>query len=328
MSSKPARQARAFGVIGALLVSLWGCSTERSAGDLISPDDVGVIVVDATLIVGNLLPPVIVRRTVTPETPYNDESARVHGAIVTLSAEATASDSAFSIQYPEQDPGEYWGGPRPVVSPDRDYHLRVEVPDGRVVTASTHTPQSLQIDGWLLLDESSLAVRDTLISFDTGLPPDSIYRRNTLTYQDGLLEARFQRVRCAGYQVGLKSLDEDSPLVIDADFLSDEDIANLTRDPVSPPFEAANGTVRLPWFAIFFEGRYRVRIFAVDRNWYDLIRTLPALGGDNSGFGGNAGDRFEKPTFHVEGGIGLFGSASMGEIGFNIEPRPEGAPAP
>jgi hypothetical protein len=50
-----------------------------------------------------------------------------------------------------------------------------------------------------------------------------------------------------------------------------------------------------------------------------LILTLPEFSG---GFGGNAGDDFARPKFNVNGGIGLFGSASADSIGFFILPRP------
>ena len=87
-------------------------------------------------------------------------------------------------------------------------------------------------------------------------------------------------------------------------------------------FSGNDGFVRLPWFAIFFEGRYQIKVWATDRNWDDLVRSTPNLN-DGAGFGGNAGDGFEKPIFHVEGGIGLFGSASIDSIGFRILPAAE-----
>ena len=37
---------------------------------------------------------------------------------------------------------------------------------------------------------------------------------------------------------------------------------------------------------------------------------------------GLAGDNFERPLFHVNGGIGIFGSASVDSVGFVVLPRP------
>ena len=74
----------------------------------------------------------------------------------------------------------------------------------------------------------------------------------------------------------------------------------------------------MPWVAVYFQGRYQVKVFAVDTNWYDFIRSDPQSAGGGPGFGGNAGDSFERPIFHVDGGIGLFGSAAVDSIGFRV----------
>ena len=83
--------------------------------------------------------------------------------------------------------------------------------------------------------------------------------------------------------------------------------------------EADDGRARLPWFAIAFEGRHILRLFAVDANWFDFIRMN--LADDRGGFGGLAGDAFERPVFQLEGAIGLFGSAAADSVGIVILPR-------
>ena len=67
----------------------------------------------------------------------------------------------------------------------------------------------------------------------------------------------------------------------------------------SPPLEPRDGTVRLPWLAILFEGRYVLKVWSMDANWFDLARTDPALGAGGAGFGGQAGDSFERPIFDL-----------------------------
>jgi hypothetical protein len=142
-----------------------------------------------------------------------------------------------------------------------------------------------------------------------------------VVYLDGLLEARFQRIDVPGYQIGNFSLDPGSEFVIRADFLDEEDYRKLKRQTSSPAIQAPDGNLRLPWFAIYYAGRHLTRIYALDRNWYDWARSSNREGG--GGFGGLAGDSFERPIFHVEGGIGLFGSASVDSIGYVILPRPK-----
>ena len=90
--------------------------------------------------------------------------------------------------------------------------------------------------------------------------------------------------------------------------------------------EAPDGNLRMPWFIVGFAGRHVIRVYAVDKNWFDLIRSVPEFyqDDDDGAFqqGGLAGDNFERPLFHVDGGIGIFGSASVDSVGFVVLPRP------
>jgi hypothetical protein len=107
--------------------------------------------------------------------------------------------------------------------------------------------------------------------------------------------------------------------VIGPELFDPVDLEELDRALSSPAFEALESRVKFPWLTIYSQGRYKIRVFAVDENWYQLILTLSEF---QSGFGGNIGDFFTRPSFSVEGGIGLFGSASVDSIGFFILPRP------
>lgn len=302
-------------VIFVVLLVLAGCTTDRDPGDLFAPNEVGILVVDATLIVGDTYPRVLLSRTLAPDGPFSESAAAVSGATVSIRSDAgTAS-------YIEYEPGVYL----PVtytrrIAPTTTYHLEVRTAEGELLTASTTTPAAFVMDGWFLLDENDGTIIRRLSTFaEFG---DSLYKQpqNTLVYQQGLLEGRFDRGDYVAFQVGLWSLDEDSPFLIDPDFFEEEDFDDLNRRIASPPFDAPDGFVRLPWFAIYFEGRYLISVFAIDRNWYDLARSLPEFSGGGPGFGGQAGDDFERPIFHVEGGIGLFGSAAVDVIGFTVVP--------
>ena len=99
----------------------------------------------------------------------------------------------------------------------------------------------------------------------------------------------------------------------------DADFQDFERETSSPPLEVAEGNLRLPWFAIAFGGRHQLKIYALDDNWYDFARSSPET--QNNAFGGLAGDNFERPIFSIEGGIGLFGSASIDSLGFFVLPR-------
>ena len=61
-----------------------GCSTERKPGDLLAPEGIGQIVVDARLIVGQEMPRVLLRKTQSPAEPYDRNAATVAGADVRI----------------------------------------------------------------------------------------------------------------------------------------------------------------------------------------------------------------------------------------------------
>ena len=303
-------------VLLAALALLAGCSTDREAGELYGPSEGDVLVVDAILWVDSPLPTIFLSRSVDPSVvPDGSEVETGAGVLVTY--------EGITVGYLESPlfPGQYRPNGFHPVLPETEYELLVITTRGERVTARTTTPPRFDVSSWLLLDESDQSIRRELRTFaELG---DSVYAalENQMVYTDGLLEARFDRPEVPAFQVGVFSLDLDSDFVIDPAFFDPEDFEELERQNASPALDGTDGTLRLPWFAIFYEGRHLIRAYALDGNWYDLIRSDPVLSGGGPGFGGNAGDNFQRPIFHVEGGIGLFGSASVDSVGLNILPR-------
>lgn len=303
-----------------LLIVLMICSLAACGErEVFRPQDVDVLVVDAVLTVDQPLPPVLLSRTLAPDVPYAPLTAGEGGATVWIDLE-----DGGRVSYRESvvESGRYLPeGPEHTVLPGSTYVLGVRTALGEDLGATTLTPPRLRVREWLRLDSTATVTLGRLLTFgDAG---DTVYTapENRLVWGDGLLEARLQRdPEVVAYQVALFSLDLDSDFAIDPDFFEPEDFESLERNNSSPMFEAREGSVRLPWFAVFFEGRYLVKVYATDHNWYDLVRTSPTLS-QGGGFGGNAGDSFERPLFHVEGGIGLFGSASVDSVGFSVVGR-------
>lgn len=315
-------------VLACLLAFAGGCSGERDPGDLLGPQGAGTIVVDARLITLDRFPPLYLTVTQSPDRPFDRQASGVVGADVLL----TTADGD-TIWYADYEDGMYMPvGSNPdtpnEVRPRTTYRLRAVTAEGRVVTAETTTPDTFRVREWLLVDRSTFGVRQRLSAPPPIYPdfyvPDSVYRAdsNQLLYQDGLVEARFDRGNAVAFQMALFNIEINSPLLIDADFLDEEDKLSLERESSSPPLDAPDGYVRLPWLAVWYEGRHRFVVYSVDRNWYDLARSLRFYGPSGLGFGSNAGDYFERPIFHVQGGIGLFGSASMDQTGFTVWPGP------
>jgi hypothetical protein len=305
------RLRRRIVVTVVLALALAACSG-RDPSTLFAPD-AGTLVVSATLITGQLMPPIFITETVAPDEPLDDLSS-----VVVREAVVNVSFGSITLTYAEDASGIYWPPPgAPLVLYGTTYRLLVVAPNGRTLRAATTTPDSFVVDQWVLLDDTGTRVLRTLKPFNEFSDPDSAYTHpdNQLVYTEGLLEAQFRRGPEWGYQVGLFALADTLVRSNDSDLIEDED---LDRELSSNAIEALDGKIRLPWFAIQWEGPFMTRIFRVDLNWFDYIRSL---GLDGFGFGGNAGDNFESPIFHVEGGIGLFGSAASDSIGFNILPR-------
>jgi hypothetical protein len=54
------------------------------------------------------------------------------------------------------------------------------------------------------------------------------------------------------------------------------------------------------WLGVRFEGEYQIRLQSVDQNYFDYFTTF---------FNGESGsDGDNGPVFHVDGGLGVFGS--------------------
>lgn len=300
-----------------------GCQANRDYESLFGPDGSGVLVIDATLIVGQPLSSVILTRTQRADQFFDIGAAVIGGSDVETLTVTAISDTGNTVF----DYISHFGlrglyvplDFAAVVQPNTRYDFYLETTAGQIVTATTTTPPDFAVTRWVILDEETLQVEQTFDTFTH--PEDDVYSRNPVVYASGLLEAQFDRPDVPAFQVGLFSLDLESDFVIDPDFLDDEDLEEFDRIENSPTLAGEDGLLRLPWLAIYFAGRYKLKIFALDENWYDLARSTPRLGDGGPGFGGSAGDNFERPIFHVNGGIGLFGSASVDSVGFFVLPR-------
>ncbi|MFC1525564.1 DUF4249 family protein [Candidatus Latescibacterota bacterium] len=302
-----------YPILAVAAAALSACGTDREPGELFGPEETGVLVVDAVLIVDQPLPDLFLRRTQSPRQAYSLETAAVIDARVVI-AQGTrqyeyAPDPDSAGRYVPLEAAA-------VVQPVTRYELEVEA-GGDFARAVTVTPGRLRIDGAHLLDEETLEVRRSLVLHDAEVDPFAV-PENQVRYLDGLLELETNGIPAAGYQLALFSLDETSDFVIDADFLEEDDYEDFERQGASPPLAVENGRARLPWFAVAFAGPHLFRLYALDQNWFDYVRTNP-----EDGFqpGGLVGDQFERPQFSIEGGIGLFGSASVDSLCFNILPR-------
>ena len=276
--------------------------------------------IDAVLLVGQEYPVIRLTRTLAPDVPFNQDSAGEIGADIVIDSDTVG----MGYRDVPGEPGYYQPEAGMLIQPETEYRITVRSLKGETLTARTLSPARFTADEWLLLDPSGTTVLRTLQTFaDAG---DSVFYRpeNQLTYAEGLLEARFTSGGAAafaadGYQLALFSIDLDSDYVIDPPFFEEDDFEDLARMGSSPALIAESGQVRLPWFSIYYQGRHVFKVYTIDLNWYDLVRSTPQTDG-GLGFGGNVGETADRPIFRVEGGIGLFGSASVDSVGFFVLP--------
>ena len=265
-----------------------GCSAERDPATLFGPDERETIVVDAVLYVDRALPEIIVTRTRAADAVTTGDATSVNDAEVTV-IQGLAEYRYASVGHL----GRYLPPPgAPRVRPNTEYRLRVRAL-GREVRGVTSTPDPLVIDEIAVLEEPSMEIIRRL-------DPDSA-AENRIPYREGLIEVRFDPLDVEAYQV----------IVLEPG----------SEDGGSPPLEARDGRLLLPWFAIGSSGEHEVEVYALDRNLFDFLRSVEASGQNAFGFGSLAGDTFERPVFNLDGGIGVFGSASLDTFGFFVIPE-------
>ena len=300
-------------------------AADRDPGELFGPGEEELIVVDAILIVDAPLPPVILRRTEAPGVSYEAAATGLTGAGVSIKS----GDALFEYRPDPEVPGRYLPpGDAPPVEPERLYELQATVGDAPAVRARTLTPARVRIGELVLLDRDLETELQQLRLFsEIG---DEVYEaaENQLEYPRGVLIARLEDGwHAAAYQFATFNLESFSPYLFNTDWIEEGDLEEeedfeLERDNTSPLLRAEESELYVPWDGIYYAGRYKVRLHAVDRNWFDLVRTDNI---DSERRAGEAGQSFQRPLFHVDNGIGLFASAAVDSFGFFV--RPKGSPA-
>ena len=265
-----------------------GCSGERDPASLFGPAERETVVVDAVLYVDRPLPEIRVTRTRAANVAFVEEAVAVNDAEVTVFQGGAAYRYAGVGHLGRYLPP----AGVPEVRPGTEYRLLVRAL-GTEVRGVTVTPERIEIDEIAILEETSMEVVRRL-------EPEST-RRNQVVYREGLIEVRFDPLDVEAYQVVVLEGEPDD-------------------EGGSPPLEARDGRLRLPWFALGSSGKQQVEVYALDRNLFDFLRSVEASGQNAFGFGSLAGDTFERPVFNLDGGIGVFGSASVDTFGFVVLP--------
>ncbi len=164
-----------------LLAALTACSPDRNESSLFAPESIGLLVVDAVLIVDQPVPEIRLTRTLAPNVPFSMAVAGVNGATISI----RSGGRALVYAQVSGQPGLYQvgGGPWPPVLPGTRYDLTVTTIEGEEMSASTTTPLPFRISEWALLtDDGQTQVRTLQTFADLG---DSVFY-----HPDNLLTVR------------------------------------------------------------------------------------------------------------------------------------------
>ena len=287
---------------------------ERKTEDLFGPSENNTVVVEAVLIVGSPLPHISLRRTAAPDETYDRTDFTLPSARVSI----LQGDAVFAYSDDPAQPGRYIPpAGSPSVAPNTAYNLEVILDNEPTVRATTTTPARIHIDHIALVDYDNLDRElRRLKLFSSGDPYSA--PENQLEYIAGALVVQIQSEKqSVSHQFSMLNLERDSELLFNLFDDEEDEEDKPERRATSPLIRAQDDQIYMPWEGINYAGRHKVKLFAVDQNWFDLVRT-DNVNADRGA--GEAGQGFQRPLFHVENGIGLFASAAVDSFGFVVFP--------
>lgn len=266
-------------------------------------------VVEAYLVADRDLPQVRVTRTVPIDREYSVEAAAVDNAEVQIRLLDPSGSPERTYFYMGGELGIYLPeNPEPVL-PLRSYELHVTISGtGDIIRSTTTVPGAFTTVGSVV---DSIAYQD----------PAQVIINTTPTRYPGRDQAFF----IFNVNVINPSHENLTPFYADLVNEQDENIRdyyknssgiinedNYNRNP------DGTLTLRLPWLAVaFYEDNYIVAN-AIDDNTYDFVRTQEVQNGPSTLPPGE----YQNVIYHVEGGIGIFGSLSSDTVRVFVERNP------
>jgi hypothetical protein len=220
---------------------------------------------------GQTIDSITVQRTARIDEFYTPEAVAISNALVVVSGNGIVD----TLRYDPAKPGRYYSvNTHNRVEPAKTYTLTVIAPGYPTITGSTTVPDFIQITN------------------RADIP-------RQLTYLDGSLRLEWNaNDHYADFLYTVTSLDSPAEKI---DRFNPD--ADTTKPPEKTTFQfglyGMYNTV-LPWFAFNYYGRNSIAISAIDSNYYDYIRQVVFEGTD-----------ILDIRFNLQGGIGVFGSASI-----------------
>ncbi|MHB1051006.1 MAG: DUF4249 family protein [Bacteroidota bacterium] len=267
------------------LITLYGCSD--TTGPTAYKQEV---VVNALIYAGRTIDTVKIQWTGDVAKFYDPAQYAIPGAVVKVSGIGFLFED--SLVYDPLNPGRYYStDPTKIIEATKSYRLYIQTPDGRVITGETTVPDTFRITF------STLSAGDT-VTYDPYAPLHLVEWS----------PSRFHGT----YLPTVESLDPNAALI--PKFFERDTINNPKPQKIGYriglPKEQTN-TI-LPWLFLTYFGTTAIDIYAIDENYNDFLSQLiPAQGGELS-----------EIRYRLNGGIGVFGSATQATGGFTIYLKP------
>jgi len=234
------------------------------------------VVVQGYLTANQPIDSIIVRRTARIDEYVLGSALSIQEAIVVV----TGNGISDTLKEMRGFHGYYTSvrNPKNIIKPRQTYDLFVQVPDGRTVTASTTVPDTFHIIG------------------KESFPPIFHYQKGLFTI-DWTSSNTYSDYITSVTSVDLSILDP-----IPSDFGNNDNGNKPSR--TSYGFNYIDKThTEIPWFAFHYYGETALIVKAIDKNYYDFIRQLEGGGTD-----------LREMKYNVQGGLGVFGSASVDSL--------------
>ncbi len=264
-------------------------------------------VVESYLVANRILPQVRVSRTLPVEEEYSLNKAAINDADVTITLlDNNGTPEATYTYVSKGDSGIYIPETPDVVLPKRSYELHVTLPAGDEVMAQTLVPGSFEIDDEQARNSIPYQSEEQLEIVITG--NDHAYNRQSyFIFTVNVIDPDPDNLTPF-----YKSLIEEQDVDIEDFYVNSSGIVNEENYEENPD---GTQTLRLPWIGVAFYGENDVVANTIDDNMYDFLRYQSVQGGGTTLPPGE----IQNIKYHVEGGIGIFGSMASDTIRVNIE---------
>jgi hypothetical protein len=271
---------KALTIILLLLAGLAISSCEQTTDTVFSPQ----LVIEGYLYANEPLDSIVVRRTI--EITQTDSIAYVEGANVTI----TTPDKVYQLVEHTDAPGRYYPQEPLIAQPGVTYKLRVEG-IGQFATSETTIPDVIHLDSAKIEDRPlSLTGLDTI---DYPSSRDDLVRPGLRLWWSKSATAKSYGLEAVTFDTTAEIID----LSPDDENLPDSTSMGRYR------FFILSQTEQIVWRQFRRYGENTVRALALDRNLQDFALGLFLTQ-----------SQFDNNTLHVNGGLGVFGSAARASM--------------